>query len=176
MSYLKRWRDHFMQRTRSYVGRWWFLPMVFFLTFIDAYVFVVPNELFLIPVALDRKKKWIRTTLWVTLGSALGAASFAALVSTHGAPFVERSFPELLRSAAWEGTESFIQKHGLIGLALISVSPFPQHPASAIVGLAHMNPLFVLIAVFVGRGIKYLFISWAALNAPHFLKKMGIKL
>ncbi len=165
--------------------RTWYLPLVAFLSALDAYVLVVPNEALLIPAVLAHANRpetrrrfgrlsWLPSALWVTVGSALGAASFAVLTSLYGEQFVEHFFPNALHSKEWLDSVKVIQRHGGWGLALVSLSPFPQHPAVAIAGLAKMNALVVFLAVFLGRLLKYGFFAWAAVNSPEILRKLRI--
>lgn len=169
---MKTWLARLIEKLKAGASKWWFVPFVSFLAAADAYIFIVPNEAFLLPAILARPKKWFSVSLWITLGSAIGAASFSAFASLYGANFIQAIAPNLLSSRGWHDSEVFIQSHGKLGLALISVSPFPQHAAVALVGLAHMNVFEVLVAVFIGRGVKYVFLSWATVYSPQLLKRL----
>lgn len=140
----------------------------------DAYIFVVPVEVLLIPAVLAHQRRWALIALWTTFGSAVGSASFAALTTIYGLPFVEYLLPGVMRQQAWIDSTRFLESHGIPGLALISLSPLPQHAAVAIMGLARINFWTVFIAVFIGRLIKYEFIAWALVHAPQLLRKLRI--
>src|SRR6185437_10352303 len=75
-------------------------------------------------------------------------------------------FPSLLRSKQWTRAVPIIQRHGTWGLALISLSPVPQHAAVAIAGLVHLPSPKVFLAVLAGRIPKYLLISWGSIKIP----------
>ena len=135
-----------------YSGKWWYGPLLAFLAAIDAYVFVVSVEAFLLPAVLARPKSWPMCALWGTVGSTLGATSFAFLASKYGEGVVNHFFPKLLNSKSWINASQYIVKHGAGGLAFISVGPLPQHAAVAVAGLAHMRILEVFTAVFSWTG------------------------
>jgi membrane protein YqaA with SNARE-associated domain len=158
----------------KYSGRWWYGPFLAFLAAIDAYIFVVSVEAFLLPAVLARPKNWAISALWGTVGSTIGATSFAILSSEYGEGLVDHFFPKLLNSKSWIHASQYIVKHGAPGLAFISVGPLPQHAAVAVAGLAHMNPFDIFAAIFIGRGIKYFFLAWAAAHSPKLLRKLKL--
>src|ERR1700677_3937760 len=150
---------NFIKRSIAYLeqfsSRWWYDPLLAFLAAADAYVFVVSVEALLLPGVMVRPKKWVMASLWATIGSALGATSFAHLASQYGEPIVTHFIPHAFASKAWMDSSRYIAEHGFLGLGFISLGPLPQHVAVAIAGLAHMKMSEVFLAVLVGRGLKY---------------------
>lgn len=153
---------------------WWYAPLVALLSAADAFIFIVPNEVLLAPAVLAYPKHWLRTAFFITLGSAAGAALFAGFTTRYGIEFVNGIFPHLTHESGWEHASRVIYAHGMIGLALISLSPFPQHAAVAIAGLVGLSPVLVFASVFMGRMVKYGFLSWAVVHAPSLLRKLGL--
>jgi membrane protein YqaA with SNARE-associated domain len=164
----------FILFVEKYSSYWWYGPLLAFLAAIDAYVFVVSVEAFLLPAVLAKPKNWPYAALWGTVGSTIGATSFAMLTSKYGEGIVQHFFPKLLHSKSWAHAVVYITNHGAFGLAFISVGPLPQHAAVAIAGLAHMHVLDIVAAVFVGRGIKYFFLAYLASHSPQVLRKLKI--
>jgi membrane protein YqaA with SNARE-associated domain len=152
----------------------WYPLLVAALAAADAYIFFVPIEVLLTPAVLAHRRRWALTAFWITLGSAIGAASFSWLTTRYGRPFLDSAFSGVTSGKAWEDSERYIQRHGGLGLALISLSPFPQHPAVAVAGLARMNALVVFAAVFAGRFVKYVAIAWALVKAPKLARRLGL--
>ncbi len=140
----------------------------------DAYVFVVSVEALLLPAVVVRPKKWILASTWATVGSTIGATSFAYLASLYGESVVTYFIPNAFTSKSWIDSSRYISEHGYLGLGFISVGPLPQHVAVAIAGLAHMKMNQVFFAVLIGRGIKYFFLSWAVIHSPKILKRLKI--
>jgi membrane protein YqaA with SNARE-associated domain len=158
----------------QFSGRWWYDPLLGFLAAADAYIFVISVEAFLLPAVAVRPKKWAVASLWATIGSAIGATSFAYLASRYGESIVAHFIPNAFSSKAWIDSSKYIVEHGFLGLGFISLGPLPQHVAVAVAGLAHMKTLEVFLAVLVGRGIKYFFLSWAMAHSPKLLKKLKV--
>lgn len=149
-------------------------PLVAFLAAVDAYVLVVPNEALLVSAVLINKKRWGYLAWMVSVGSAVGAVSFAALASRYGEPFVNAIAPHVLQSKTWVDFTAILDHHSLWGLALISFSPFPQHAAVAMVGLAHVKLWIVFTGVLVGRAAKYFLVAAATVYAPQVLQRLHL--
>lgn len=160
-------------KIQSFAGKKWYLPFIAILSALDAYIFFVPNEALLVPAVLSQPKKWKRTAFAMTLGSAVGATSFAGLTGRYGPSFVEFFFPGILQSHEWARTTGWIHDHGAIGIFLISLSPLPQHPGVAIAGLANLSLIWLLIAVFLGRIVKYGVLAWCVSHRNACFKKFN---
>lgn len=155
-----------------YAKRWWFAPLVAVLSAADAFLLVVPNEPILVAAVTARPKRWLSIGIWATVGSAVGAAVFAWLVSLGSGWLIGLFHLSKLRHThTWIDSVKAIRRFGLWGLALVSLSPLPQHPAVLIAGLVQMSVLDVFIAVLLGRAPKYLGIAYLAAKAPKKLRK-----
>jgi membrane protein YqaA with SNARE-associated domain len=174
MKTIKAWFIKLISKLRHYRDCWWYMPFMAFLAAIDAYIFVVPIEAIMIPTVLLNRRRWLSVAIWMTAGSALGAATFAALASHFGPEMVTKLMPGALQSHAWIDSKQYLDRHGFWGLVLVSLSPFPQHPAVAVAGLAHVSALVVLFAVLIGRSAKYVPLCWAVVYSPKFLHKIGL--
>jgi membrane protein YqaA with SNARE-associated domain len=160
-------------QVQSFAGRKWYLALISLLSALDAYLLFVPNEALLIPAVLSQPRLWKRTAFFVTLGSAVGATSFAFFAGYYGEAFIQSVFPGLLNSQSWNRTVHWLQEHGVVGMVFISLGPFPQHPAVAMAGLAHL-PLFKLAgSVFLGRILKYGVIAWCVSHSSQISGKFN---
>jgi membrane protein YqaA with SNARE-associated domain len=152
--------------------KWWFAPAVGLLSALDAYLVILPNEPILMAATTAQPKRWLSLGLWATLGSALGAASVAWLVSL-GSGWILTLFhaEKLMHSHAWAASVKAIDEYGLWGLAAVSLSPLPQHAAVIVAGFAGMSVWKVFLGVLIGRLPKYLGFSYLAAKSPAKLKK-----
>ena len=157
---------------KRYAKRWWFGPLIAGLSAADAYVVVVPNEPIIVAAVAAQPKRWLRLGLWATFGSALGAASVAWLVALGSSWILHFLHAGKLEHSHW-WTESVkaIRHHGLWGLALVSLSPLPQHIAVIIAGFVKMPAWEVFVAVTAGRLPKYLATAYLGAKAPDKLRK-----
>jgi membrane protein YqaA with SNARE-associated domain len=167
-------RARLFEWVHRFTEKWWYAPLIALLSLLDAFVFVIPNEGLLIAAVVGNKKKWVSISLWTTLGSAIGAALFAWIADFWGEAFINVVMPGAIHTQAWTDSAEFLKSHGLVGLALISLSPFPQHLAVAVMGLAHIPALLVFWAVLIGRFPKYIFCGWAGAYCPHWLQKLRL--
>ncbi len=156
---------------QRFASQGWFAPLVAVLAALDAIIVFIPVEALLVSAVIVRPKHWARIALVVSVGSATGAAGCAWLVSQYGEGLVNQLFPALLQSKSWLESSQVIQEHGTWGLAVISLSPIPQQAAVVIAGLAHLQPMIVLLSVFVGRALKYLFFAWCSVHSSKFIRR-----
>ncbi len=155
-----------LTRLQRFATRPWYVAAIAGLAALDAFVVFIPVEALMFPAVLTRRSRWLGTTLWISLGSAIGATLFGLFCREYGTPFLHALFPELLGSRSWQDMERTIQAHGGWGLALVSLSFLPQHPAVAFAGLAHLPLRTIFLAVLAGRALKYLVLSWAVIRFP----------
>ena len=172
---VKEQTKRFVTWLERFAQSWWYPAIVAGLAAADAFIFVVPIEVLLVPAVLAHRKRWLLTAFWVTLGSAIGAVALAYLAGSYGIEFMEHFMPKILHDHAWNDSMDYLNRHGALGLGIISLSPFPQHAAVAVAGLAHMSSIKVFVAVLAGRFVKYEFIAWALMYSPKLLRKLGIR-
>lgn len=159
---------------RRFVGRPWYNPVVAALAAIDLFILIVPTDILLTSSVLLQPRRWISSFLWVSTGSAVGAAVLTALLQYGAAEFLMSHFPAIFHSEGWEGTRGFVQNHGGWALALISVSPLPQQPGVVISALSGMSIGEIFCAVWLGRALKYFTFAWLASHTPRALERFSI--
>jgi membrane protein YqaA with SNARE-associated domain len=135
-------------------------------------IVVVPVDGILVTTSMLRPRKWIGTFLWVTTGSALGALATAILIQYFGDSAIERLAGDNLGTETWKSMTLFIENYGPWAVGLVAVSPFPLQIGVIIAAAAKM-PLFpFFVSIWIGRFIKYGFLSWAATHAPGMLSRL----
>ena len=164
---LRRWICHLSR----YADRWWYSLLMAGLSAADAYLVIVPNEAILVAAVLIDRRRWLRMSSWMAVGSAAGATSLAWLASIYGNRLIHSLWPSLRDAKTWLDSIRMIHDYGAWGLGLISFSPLPQHAAVIIAGLAHMDALTIFLSVLIGRALKYVLLAWGTARAPHVLRK-----
>jgi membrane protein YqaA with SNARE-associated domain len=161
-----------IQRLQYFTDRSWYSPLLGFLSFIDIFIIIIPNDGLLISSAILSPKKWLSLALYVAFGSTLGAIVLAFFVQLHGLPLILKFYPELTQSEIWIQTFKFFQEYGLIVVFLVALAPLAQQPVVILASLSH-TPFYKLAAVTcLGRVIKYLFMSYISSHAPKLLNKL----
>ncbi len=149
----------------------WFLPLIFFLSFIDFFVVVIPMDALVVASVLLRKKDWFKVFIVATLGSALGAIALAYVIDLWGEPLVREHLGTWYVGETWTKTTEIISKHGAWGLILIAMTPLPQQVAVALCRFAHVSLSAIFLSIFVGRGLKYFFYAYCAAFAPRLIMR-----
>jgi membrane protein YqaA with SNARE-associated domain len=161
-----------ISKLQKHSGRWWYAPVVAVLAGLDAFVIVIPTDGLLVGAVMLAPRRWIYTALVVTLGSTLGALTLAALLEVHGLPFLLEIKPGIDQGSLWVWTDKMMDSYGGWALFAVALSPIMQHPAVALAALAGMPLWEIFVCVFLGRAIKYLFISWVCTHAPGLLSRL----
>lgn len=154
-----------------FVKRPWFPLLVSFLAAADIFIFIVPNDIFVISAVLARPKQWLSTALIVAFGSFAGAAALAGLVF-YDAQWVIDTFPQVFASQGWQETADFLQKYGFAATFLGSVGPIPLQPFVFVGALSEMPTWALLGGTLTGRVTKYIAISYIAAKSPELLSKI----
>ncbi len=150
--------------------------MIALLAGLDAFILIVPTDGLLVGAAMLAPRRWIATTIIVSLGSSLGYLLFAYLLEKHGLPFLLHWSPGLDQASIWMWSNSFFDKWGALALFLVAVGPVPQQPAVALAALAAMPLWEIFSLVLLGRLLKYGFLCWIGTHAPNLLTKLwGMK-
>lgn len=165
-----------IQHLQRFTDRFWYPPLIGFLSLIDTFIIIIPTDGILISSTMLKPKSWLYFSLCVTIGSTLGALILFYLVNKHGLPYILDIFPGINQGKIWLWTEIFFQKYGLLLIFIVSAAPLMQQPVIVLASLAQ-TPLLQLLAVLVaGRLLKYFILSYIGSHAPRLLSKLwGVK-
>lgn len=159
-------------RLEKFTDRWWYMPAVGGLAFLDFFIGIVPTDGLLISSVMLQPKRWLRAAFFVTIGSALGAVAVAAAVHALGTSIVDWALgPEVWESAGWVKAQQLLDDHGVWALFLMAVGPLPLVPFAILAGVGGMPLAEIFVSSLVGRAIKYVVFSWVSAKAPHLLRK-----
>ncbi len=165
---LTRWIDK-VSVIQRYIDRPWYPYLVSLLVFLDMFVLFIPSDGLLVSAVLMRPKRWVRTFIIVSTGSALGALLLAYLLQWNPDYIMNDLFPYLFQNEGWKGTDRFVDDYGALALGVIAASPFPQLPAVMVASLAGMPLFSIFLACWIGRLSKYALFAWLASHAPKYL-------
>ena len=156
--------------------RVWYTPLISLLAFLDNFLILIPNDGILISSSILVPKKWLRFALSMAIGSALGAFLLACIVKQQGLPLILNYYPSIEQTFAWQWSEIFLNKHGLLFVFVICISPFMQHPAIVIAALANTPLVHLGVVIFLGRALKFVFLSYLASHSPKYIYRLwGVK-
>lgn len=149
-------------------------PGLFLIAFLDSSFLSFPQvvDLLLMGLVIRHKERMLYYALLPTLGSIAGCFVLYLVARKGGETFLRKRFsgPHIDRALG------LFQKYGLLAVAVPSVLP-PPMPFKIFVfaaGVAGVRPLEFLIAVAVGRSVRYfgegLLAVWYGEQAIAFLK------
>ncbi len=150
---------------RSVAHRYYSL-VVTAIAFSSTMTFTFPFVAVLIPAVLLSPRRWRSLGLLCGLASGCGAAVLVEIFQYLGSEFIVSHYPELMHSQAWLTASEWLQRWGLVAMLIIAGSPIPQTPALLFCALADVSTLGILIAVGIGKTVKYLFLAWATARYP----------
>ena len=130
-------------------------PGIFLIALLDSSFVPFPEvvDLLIILFVTRHPERMIYYSGLATLGSMLGCSMLYMVGRKGGEAFLRRRF----KGRHVDRTLSVFQKYGLLAVAVPALlpPPFPFKPFVLVAGVARVRPLDFLIAIGIGRGIRY---------------------
>lgn len=166
----------YVQKLEQYADRIWYPPLIGLLSALDNIIIIIPNDGILIASSMLIPKRWFIFAINIAIGSTLGAMALSALVKMQGLPWVLEFLPGIDQSSMWSLTENFFNQYGLLVVFVVAITPIMQQPVIILATLADIPLSKIALAIFGGRFIKFMVMSYLASHSPKYLKKIwGIK-
>ena len=149
-------------------------PGLFLIAFLDSSFLSFPEvvDLLMMGLVTRHKERMLFYALLPTLGSLGGCLVLYFLARKGGEAFLRKRFHERHVDRAL----SVFQKYGLLAVAVPSIlpPPMPFKPFVLAAGVAGVRPFDFIVAVLIGRGIRYfgeaLLAVWYGDRAVAFLQ------
>ena len=129
-------------------------------SFLESIIFPIPPDIFLIPIVLAKKKKWLFFSMICTLFSVLGGVVgyiigyyFWDLVGNHIISFynAENEVNHL---------KEYFSKYGLFIILLAGFTPLPYKIFTIGSGLLSFNFFIFIICSLFARGLRFISLSY----------------
>jgi membrane protein YqaA with SNARE-associated domain len=131
------------------------LPGVFLIAFLDSSFLSFPEvvDLVIVVAVTAEKERIIFYPLLATLGSTAGCFALYLVGAKGGEAFLRRRMHERHVDRAL----AVVQRHGLLTIIVPSLlpPPFPFKPFVLAAGVAGIRPIDFVLAVALGRGMRY---------------------
>lgn len=157
---------------QRFADRFWYPPFIGLLAALDNFLIVIPNEGILISSSMVVPKRWFIFALSVAIGSSMGAFLLVGLVELQGLPWILEIFPGINETQMWATTYKFFESYGLLLVFVLGITPLSQQPALILASLANTSFTKLALAIFFGRFIKFIIMSYIATHAPRMLLKL----
>ena len=147
-------------------GHRYYPLVVALIAFSSTASFAFPFVIVLIPAVLLAPRRWLLLGLLAGIASGVGGAVLVEIFQYMGKELVLARYPHLVGTAHWQMASEWLQRYGLIALAVIAASPVPQTPAIFFYSLAEPSTPGVLLAVGLGKTVKYVVLAWLTERYP----------
>lgn len=166
----------YVAKLETFADRNWYPPLIAFLSAIDNFIVIIPNDGILIASSMLVPRRWALLAISIAIGSTSGALLLSALVELQGLPWILDFYPGINQTQMWIWSENFFKNYGLIVVFIIGATPIIQQPIIILAALAQ-TPLWKLTATFfAGRLLKFMLMAYLGSHSPKLLKKMwGLK-
>lgn len=128
----------------------------------------VPFASFLIAAVLMSPKRWRAIALWASLGAAMGAGLLYLVFHHLGWARFFESYPDVVRTKAWVDAVRWLTAYGVAALFVIAALPLPLTPALVFAGISRFPVAEVVIALWLGKLIKYSAYAWFTSAFPKY--------
>jgi membrane protein YqaA with SNARE-associated domain len=149
-------------------------PGLFLIAFLDSSFLSFPEvvDLLIIWLVTAHKERWVYYALMPTIGSVAGCFALYPVGRKGGEAFLRRRFHDSHVDRAL----GIFRKYGLLAVAVPSLlpPPVPFKPFVLAAGVAGVRPVDFLVAVGIGRGVRYfgeaLLAVWYGERAAQFVR------
>ena len=129
------------------------------LAFLATLSLTVPVVPVLTALVVMNRLRWRALAAWAVLGSSCAGALLTGVFGYLGTVFIHERLPQLAASAHWQLLQDWVADYGILTLAIVAASPFPQSPVLVLSAFLGMPVILVFGALILGKAIKYGFIA-----------------
>ena len=140
--------------------------VVALIAFISTATFAFPFVIVLIPAVLIAPRRWLSLGVLCGLASGVGGGVLVEIFHFMGYELVLSRFPQVAASEKWRFATDWLEQYGLLALAVIAGSPMPQTPAIFLYALAQPSTLGAMMAIGLGKTVKYVALAWLTQHYP----------
>ncbi len=137
----------------------------------------VPFASLLIIAVLLSPTRWWPIAVWSSVGAAAGAGLLYLAFHHLGWARLFELYPDVVASRAWADAIRWLTAYGVAALFVIAALPLPITPALMFAGISRLPVAEVLIALSLGKLVKYSAYAWFTSAFPHTqIKRSGHRL
>ena len=132
------------------------LRYLYILSVIESFIFPIPPDVLLAPIALTKKYNWLKVALYTTLCSVLGGligyiiGSYLHNLSILNNIISEEIFLEV---------KNLFNEHGFLIILIAGFTPLPFKAFTITAGITSIAILPFIISSFIGRGLRFFLVA-----------------
>ena len=132
------------------------LRYLYGLSFIESFIFPIPPDVLLAPIALTRKYNWIRLAFFTTIYSVLGGIIGYIIGSFL---FEVELFNNIISDEKFFQAKNLFNEHGFEIIFLAGFTPLPYKAFTITAGYMSVTFIPFLLASFIGRGLRFFLVA-----------------
>lgn len=146
----------------------WFPVLVGACAFLVTVTLTLPVELLVAIGALISPARWIAIGLFAAIGSSLASVGLYLAFHHLGWNLLIEWYPDIAASKFWTQSTAWLSEYGAIALfALMALPlPVPKTPALAFVAIYRMPIYEVILAIGLGKLLKYTLYAYVVSRFP----------
>ncbi len=126
------------------------------LSFIESFIFPIPPDVLLAPMALTRTHGWIQLAFFTTVYSILGGA-FGYLIGSY--LFEIDILNNIINEKSFLDAKKLFNEHGFLIIFLAGFTPLPYKAFTITAGYMSLAIIPFLVASFFGRGLRFFIVA-----------------
>ena len=133
----------------------------------------VPFASLLVGAVLMAPRRWMPIAMWSSVGAALGGGMLYLAFHHLGWARLFDAYPDVVRSKAWSDATRWLTNYGVATLLLIAALPLPLTPALMFAAVSRLPVAEVLLALWLGKLLKYTIYAWLTATFPSWALRHG---
>jgi membrane protein YqaA with SNARE-associated domain len=154
------------------VSRPWYPFLLGLLAAADIFLVFLPTDGMLVASIMLERRKWLVQSVFLAIGSTIGALGLAWLTRAQGLPWILRMFPGLENTETWHTAIEYFNDYGSWLVMANAATIFAQQPTIILAGISAMNFGVFTMAFLAGRTLKYFGIGFLGSYAPSVLTRL----
>ena len=147
----------------------WFPFVVGFSAFLSTITFTLPVELLVVISVLMSSNRWIGIAVFAAVGGSLGSLGIYLAFHHLGWNLLMEWYPDIATSKVWADATRWLSKYGSVAIFFLMALPLAaiKTPALAFAGIYRMPIYEVLLAIGLGKLVKYTAYAFIASRFPN---------
>ena len=141
--------------------------------FVATLSMAVPFAPFLALAVLIAPRRWKSITVCSSLGAALGGGLLYLAFHHLGWAGLVAAYPDVMRSQAWLDATRWLSNYGIVTLLIVAATPLPLTPALMVASISRLPATEVLLALWLGKFVKYAAYAWLVSAFPSQVLRHG---
>ena len=129
---------------------------LYFVSFIESFIFPVPPDVLLAPIALTKKIHWLKIAIYTTFYSVLGGiVGYIIGIYLYEITF----FQKIINEKIFLEAKNLFLEHGFMIIFIAGFTPIPYKVFTITAGYMSIAFIPFVLASFIGRGLRFIIIS-----------------